>query len=328
MAQLDYSALMEHALGDPKLVAFGEHLPLLLERNLNAERSSDLLHWLEACRLLPDITPSSIDLDNAAIRIGTAADINETQRSDIEKQLRVMHPWRKGPFNLFGINLDTEWRSDLKWNRIKDVMGSLAGQKVLDVGCGNGYHAWRMRGVGADLVVGIDPTLLFVMQFHAIQHFIRDDAVHVVPARLEELPEQLEAFDTTFSMGVLYHRRSPFEHLAKLKGTLKPGGLLVLETLVIDGAAGEVLVPEDRYAKMNNVWFLPSPPTLASWLRKAGYQQVEFVDMSITTTEEQRNTPWMTFQSLPDYLDPADNSKTVEGHPAPRRAIFVARKPA
>ena len=77
-------------------------------------------------------------------------------------------------------------------------------------------------------------------------------------------------FDTVFSMGVLYHRRSPFHHLAELKNCLKPDGELVLETLVIDGKRGEVLVPERRYSKMHNVWFLPSCLTLESWLKRSG----------------------------------------------------------
>lgn len=326
MALLDYSPLMLR-LEQANLDTLAEALPLLIERNLNAERSGDLLRWLDAFNTLPALTPSSINLDTAAIRIGETNDTNDKQKLILEKALRTLHPWRKGPFDVFGIQIDTEWRSDLKWNRLTAALGSLAGQKVLDVGCGSGYHCWRMRGAGADLVIGIEPTLLFVMQFHAIQRYINDSAVHVVPARLEELPAGLECFDTTFSMGVLYHRRSPFDHLAELKNTLKAGGLLVLETLVIDGKAGETLVPEGRYGKMGNVWFLPSPATLESWLRKAGYQEIRCVDISITTQEEQRSTPWMTFQSLSDFLDPADSSKTIEGHPAPRRALFMARKP-
>ncbi|MEW8068099.1 MAG: DUF1698 domain-containing protein, partial [Candidatus Thiodiazotropha endolucinida] len=45
-----------------------------------------------------------------------------------------------------------------------------------------------------------------------------------------------------------------------------------------------------------------------------------------TTIEEQRATEWMRFESLADYLDPADRSLTIEGYPAPRRAVFVARQ--
>ncbi|OXE29836.1 hypothetical protein CA163_26525, partial [Vibrio parahaemolyticus] len=51
------------------------------------------------------------------------------------------------------------------------------------------------------------------------------------------------------------------------------------------------------------------------------------VDENVTSVDEQRTTDWMTHNSLPDYLDPNDPSKTVEGYPAPRRAVLVARKP-
>jgi tRNA (mo5U34)-methyltransferase len=51
------------------------------------------------------------------------------------------------------------------------------------------------------------------------------------------------------------------------------------------------------------------------------------VDISTTSIEEQRSTEWMKFESLKDFLDPEDPSKTVEGHPAPIRAVFVAEAP-
>src|SRR5690606_10840368 len=138
------------------------------------------------------------------------------------------------------------------------------GRTVLDVGCGNGYHAWRMVGGGAELVIGIDPTLLSVVQFLTVRHFAGDIPVYVLALGIEDVPQGLRAFDTVFSMGVLYHRRSPLDHLLELKACLRSGGELVLETLVIDGGAGQVLVPEDRYAQMRNVWFIPSCPTLLS----------------------------------------------------------------
>jgi tRNA (mo5U34)-methyltransferase len=148
--------------------------------------------------------------------------------------------------------------------------------------------------------------------------------IDVLPVGIEDLPTKLHAFDTVFSMGVFYHRKSPMDHLRELKEALRPGGQLVLETLVIEGALGEVLVPEGRYAKMNNVWFLPSCATLLSWLRKLGFHNPRVVDICPTTKEEQRATAWMKFQSLPEFLDPFDSSLTAEGHPAPIRAVFVA----
>ena len=133
--------------------------------------------------------------------------------------------------------------------------------------------------------------------------------------------------DTVFSMGVLYHRRSPFEHLGELLDALRRGGELVLETLVVEGDAERVLVPADRYAMMRNVWFIPSPAAMLGWLRRAGFREARLVDVAATTTQEQRRTPWMRFESLADFLDPADPRLTREGYPAPLRAVFIASRP-
>jgi tRNA (mo5U34)-methyltransferase len=237
-----------------------------------------------------------------------------------------LHPWRKGPYEICGLQIDTEWRSDWKWSRLQDEIEPLRDRLVLDVGCGNGYHAWRMAGEGVKAVIGIDPTQLFLFQFAAMRKYLGTGAsVHLLPLGIEDIPPNLQAFDTVFSMGVFYHRRSPFSHLSELKGCLRRGGELVLETLVIEGEGGRVLVPESRYAKMRNVWFIPSPQTLMNWLDRAGFRDVRLIDVSLTTTGEQRATPWMRFESLADFLDPVDPRLTVEGYPAPRRAILTAR---
>jgi tRNA (mo5U34)-methyltransferase len=237
------------------------------------------------------------------------------------------HPWRKGPYNLFDIHINTEWRSDWKWERLLPHIQSLKGRKVLDVGGGNGYHGWRMLGEEAEIVLGIDPTLVFVMQYHVMQRYIESEKHFVVPIGIEALPQNLQFFDTVFSMGVLYHRRSPIDHLYDLRSCLRSGGELVLETLVIDGQLGDTLMPASRYAKMRNVWFLPSISTMILWLERSGFKNVRCVDVDVTSLEEQRSTDWMTFESLADFLDPNDINKTIEGYPAPKRAIFLADAP-
>jgi tRNA (mo5U34)-methyltransferase len=184
-----------------------------------------------------------------------------------------------------------------------------------------------MHGAGAARVIGIDPGLLFLFQFLAVKNYLNDVPVDLLPLRIEDLPPKLQAFDTTFSMGVLYHRRSPLDHLLELKDTLRNGGELVLETLVIEGPEGASLMPEDRYGQMRNVWFLPSCATLLRWLDRCGFVNARVVDVTATTTEEQRSTDWMRFNSLQDFLDPDDPSRTVEGYPGPLRATLVANKP-
>lgn len=320
----DYTPLLTALETLPALRAWGRQLPAQLDAGLSIARWGDLPAWRAALAQLPALRPSRIDLRDS-VRIGSAADATDTERAQLRAALMDLHPWRKGPFELFGVQIDSEWRSDWKWQRVAPHLDDLAGRLVLDVGCGNGYYALRMVGAGAARVIGIDPSARFVMQFEALRRYLGAVAADVLPLGIEHLPRELAAFDTVFSMGVLYHRRSPFDHLRELRELLRPGGQLVLETLVIDGGPGQVLVPEGRYAKMANVWFLPTPDTLVSWLRKAGFREPRVVDVTPTTAAEQRRSEWMRFESLADFLDPEDTTRTVEGHPAPLRAICLAR---
>ncbi|AWP32628.1 tRNA 5-methoxyuridine(34)/uridine 5-oxyacetic acid(34) synthase CmoB [Pantoea eucalypti] len=281
--------------------------------------------WYKSLEYLPLLEPQKLDLLHSVT--ADRDDISDRHRQGIEKLLRNLMPWRKGPYFLYGTHINTEWRSDWKWERVLPHISSLAGRTVLDVGCGSGYHMWRMIGAGAHLVVGIDPMQLFLVQFEAVRKLLNDDRrAHMLPLGIEQLPA-LQAFDTVFSMGVLYHRRSPLDHLLQLKNQLVSGGELVLETLVIEGDVNQVLVPGERYAQMRNVFFIPSAEALKSWLEKSGFVDVRIVDFALTTTEEQRRTDWMTSESLAEFLDPDDPSKTVEGYPAPLRAVLVATKP-
>ncbi|WP_165432113.1 tRNA 5-methoxyuridine(34)/uridine 5-oxyacetic acid(34) synthase CmoB [Atlantibacter hermannii] len=282
--------------------------------------------WHSSVEHLPSLTPHSLDLLHS-VTARSELPLSEGHRQRIETLLRNLMPWRKGPFSLYGVDIDTEWRSDWKWERVLPHLSSLEGRTILDVGCGSGYHLWRMIGAGAHLAVGIDPMQLFLCQFEAVRKLLGDDQrAHLLPLGIEQLPA-LKAFDTVFSMGVLYHRRSPLDHLWQLKDQLVSEGELVLETLVVEGDENTVLVPGERYAQMRNVYFIPSALALKNWLEKCGFVDVRIVDHCVTTLEEQRRTDWMTTDSLAAFLDPNDRSKTVEGYPAPLRAVLVARKP-
>jgi len=305
-------------------------LPLLdgqIKQGLCSDTYGNLSGWKKALTELPEIVSKEIDLNASQVAVSPENNLTENELQTLKTTLKKLMPWRKGPYMIHGVEIDTEWRSDLKWQRLSSAIQPLAGRTILDVGCGNGYHAWRMRGMGADLVIGIDPSPLFVMQFQALQHFIQDDRTYVLPLGIETLPDNLQAFDTVFSMGVFYHRKSPIEHLYQLRNALKSGGELVLETLVITGDEFQVLMPEGRYAQMRNVWFLPSSLAMIKWLQRCGFKNVKRIDENVTSTNEQRSTEWMEFHSLENFLDPLDKSKTIEGYPAPLRAIFTAEAP-
>jgi tRNA (mo5U34)-methyltransferase len=291
------------------------------ENNLHG----DYKHWQKTLEALPSVEVKSNTNLVSSVEVGELVDFNQGEFKRLENLMKKFKPWRKGPYHIHGLHIDTEWRSDFKWDRLADHISDLTGRYVLDIGCGSGYHLWRMRGAGAKFVVGVDPTQLFLMQFNAVKHFIDDDQVHLLPLGIEQLPE-LKSFDTVFSMGVLYHRRSPIDFLYQLKAQLVKGGELVLETLIVDGDENTVLVPGERYAKMRNVWFLPSEKAMCAWLTRCGFSNVRVVNTDITALDEQRKTEWIDTESLKDFLDPEDSSKTIEGYPAPKRAIFIANK--
>lgn len=313
--------LLENGLG-----LFADEFQRILEQRFHQRYHGELQHWLQAVAALPEIQADRIAFGDS-VSIDSTKPIDPQDKQQLLDCLELFHPWRKGPFNLFGINIDTEWRSNLKWQRVLPHIQPLKNRKVLDVGCGNAYYGWRMLAEEPRWVLGVDPSQKFMMQFLVMKHFARDYPIDYLPLRGEDLPPRMAAFDTVFSMGVLYHRRSPFDHLEELKQCLVPGGELVLETLIIKGEANEVLVPADRYAQMRNVWFIPSAATLRGWLERIGFKEVKLVDLSQTTTTEQRSTDWMRFHSLADYLDPVDLGLTIEGYPAPLRATFTAQNP-
>ena len=88
-----------------------------------------------------------------------------------------------------------------------------------------------MLAENPELVVGIEPSVLFNLQFQALQSYIQRPEVCLLPFGIEVLPDDLNWFDTVFSMGVLYHRKNPIDHIYDLKSLLRPGGELCLETL-------------------------------------------------------------------------------------------------
>jgi tRNA (mo5U34)-methyltransferase len=323
---INYQPLYQ-ALSDLKADDWVDMLPEQISQAFDLNSNGNAAKWLDIIDQLPAKKPDICDLNTDLIKIGGSSEIDENSRNELKQQLKAFHPWRKGPYDIFGIHIDTEWRSDWKWNRLKQHIAPLNNRLVLDVGCGNGYHCWRMLGAGAKMVVGVDPLLLNVIQFHVIRKLIGEKAVFVLPIGLESIPDEIRVFDTVFSMGVLYHRRSPIDHLLELKDCLQPGGELILETLVIDGKNGEFLMPEGRYAKMRNVWFLPSCETLISWMKRCGFKNCRVIDVNTTTIEEQRSTEWMEFYSLKEFLDPQNLKLTCEGLPAPKRAIILANAP-
>ncbi len=298
----------------------------LLDEKYANPKHGHFKDWQKIFETLPNISSSLSDLNKDTVLLGNSEDASSEQKLSLEASLKALCPWRKGPFEIFGIHIDTEWRSDWKWSRIAPHL-DLKDKLILDIGCGNGYYALRMQAMGAKLVIGVDPSWHYIFQFHTLQKYSSLlQRAFVLPFGFEELPENMPKFDTIFSMGVLYHRQEPQKHLSQVYAKIEMGGQFILETLIIDDEDADVLIPNERYANMRNVWVLPSIDLLKTWLSEVGFKKIKVVDTTMTTVEEQRQTEWMTRYSLAQALKPDDHSLTIEGYPAPLRATIIAEK--
>ena len=310
---VNWAALIQHV---PQWQATAD----VLSERFHSSFHGDFDRWQAALDELPTIEVTSSALGDVVSVSGT---VDRSQAKSLRTTLMELHPWRKGPFNLFGVEIDCEWRSDWKWQRVAPHVKQITNARILDVGSGNGYFGWRMLQQGASLVVGVDPTLIFCMQHRAINKYLNDDRNWVIPLKFEELPTA--QFDTVFSMGVIYHRRKPRDHARRLFEFTRPGGQVVVESLVVEDMRS--LKPAGRYARMANVHTVPSTRKLCGWLSDAGFIDVKLVDVTETTIREQRSTSWMRFESLEEALDPDNPRLTVEGLPAPSRGVVVATRP-
>lgn len=313
-----------------------------------AKLNSELNQWFSSCL---DVALDSIDLNkkkfqqydrffsmlpkiSAEIKVDTGV-INFEKSSVLEHQAELspklkncimqLIPWRKGPFKLFGIPIDTEWDCSFKWNRLIDKIPTIQGDAILDIGSGNGYFAWRMRAAGAGLVVCLDPGFIPLVQFQFLSHFSNDANIRFIPISLEDSPKGGRLFDKIFMMGTLYHSKAPFDHLKDASSLLKQNGFLVLETLIHKSDQNCLFVPQEKYARMPNVWHIPSVSAVKSWLIRLGYSDIDLISVDKTTENEQRATEYMPFESLGNGLHEADNGLTIEMYPRPIRAIFVAQ---
>ncbi len=252
-------------------------------------------------------------------------EIDEETKRVVEEAAWAMRPWRKGPFELFGTFIDSEWRSYIKYNLLEPHF-DLRGKDLADIGCNNGYYLFRMLSHSPASLTGFDPSPLFKTQFDLIDRFVQSSITYELLG-VEHLPLYPKRFDTIFCLGVLYHRSDPVATLKWLRQGLKKGGELFLDTFYIEGEEPVALCPAKTYSKIPNVHFVPTILALRNWCESAGLEEFEVLATKPTTFEEQRKTKWIEGQSLEDFLDPKDPTRTIEGYPAPRRVYVKLRRP-
>ncbi|MEV9498824.1 tRNA 5-methoxyuridine(34)/uridine 5-oxyacetic acid(34) synthase CmoB [Aliarcobacter butzleri] len=279
------------------------------------------LQLKEACK----IEKSNLKIDYGDwFSIGNRADLGDEEYEIIVQTAKKLIPWRKGPFKIFDLEIDSEWQSNIKYNLIRPYF-NLKDKVVADIGCNNGYYMFRMLEDKPKRLIGFDPSPLTLHQFEFINHFVKSDIVYEMLG-VEHLEFYNHKFDFIFMLGVLYHRPDPVGTLKSLARGLNSKGEILIDTFMIDGDDEICLTPNKRYSKIPNIYFIPTIPALKNWLERAGFENIEVLATTITTSQEQRKTPWSFDESLEDFLDPTDSSKTVEGYPAPKRVYVKARK--
>lgn len=263
------------------------------------------------------------DLNQPAVTIGIDSELTDHQRDSIYQHCRTLMPWKKGPYRLFGIDIDSEWRSDYKWQRLEKRLGNLKEQKVADIGCHNGYFMFRLASTDAKLIIGFDPNARWYFKFHFLQRFTQLPQLYYEPFGVEHLDLYENFFDTVLCLGILYHQTDPVTILRKIHNSLTTGGRLFVDCQGIAGDDDLVLVPRQKYAGASGQWYLPTRSALSNWLARTNYRNIEVFYDEPLSTDEQRATDWARIASLKNFID---GQQTVEGYPAPRRFYVVAQR--
>jgi len=108
-------------------------------------------------------------------------------------------------------------------------LDSLAGLRILDIGCGGGVLCEPLARLGASMV-GADPSAsnIEVAQFHAAQSGL---AIDYRNTSAEALAAAGEAFDVVLAMEVVEHVADVGLFVELAAAMVKPGGLLFVATL-------------------------------------------------------------------------------------------------
>lgn len=297
-------------------------LALLREERKKWLTWKNIIPYQEAIKNLPSHEDVEVTLTDT-VQI-TIPNLSKEESSQIKETALLMKPWRKGPFGINDLFIDSEWQSQIKYNLLEPHF-DLRDKVVGDIGCNNGYYLFRMFSQKPKKLIGFDPSAIYYSQFQFLDHYIKSDIVYELLG-VEHVEFYEHKFDTLFCLGVLYHRSDPVAMLKSLFKGLNKGGELILDTFMIDGEEEMCLTPRDRYSKIPNIYFVPTVPALINWCHRAGFESVEVLETMVTEANEQRKTEWIDTQSLEDYLDPNDKTKTVEGYPAPKRVYIKAMK--
>jgi 2-polyprenyl-3-methyl-5-hydroxy-6-metoxy-1,4-benzoquinol methylase len=182
------------------------------------------------------------------------------------------------------------WTMALSRQALRQV--DLTGKRCLDVGAVDGFMSIVMKKLGADRVVSVDcldwrKQIITSTAAHGvdIEYVPRVGSLNLIDRMIEvhKLADRGGddfAFDVVLCSGVMYHVLSPLHLIGALRTLVRPGGLVFLETAVIQD--------HDHYMTFNHLggglyiytytdsWFV-TPPLLDYLLRMFYFQPIDMV---------------------------------------------------
>lgn len=143
-----------------------------------------------------------------------------------------------------------------EWQTLEKLMPDFAGKRVLDLGCGYGWHCIYAAERGAESVTGID---LSEKMLETARQKTQSDRVEYLRMAMEDVDFPAGSFDIVFSSLALHYVRD-YEALAgRVYQMLAPGGVFLFsvehpvftaygsQDWYYDGEGGILHFPVDNY---------------------------------------------------------------------------------
>lgn len=114
-----------------------------------------------------------------------------------------------------------------EWPVLREMVGDVAGQRVVDLGCGFGWFCRWARENGASTVTGLDISENMLARARAATS---DPAITYARADLATLTLPEGAFELAYSSLALHYVEDVARLMAKIHAALAPGGRFVFST--------------------------------------------------------------------------------------------------
>ena len=266
-----------------------------------------------------------IEINLSSIKLNSVNTFTELAQAKINKIIEQLTPWRLGDYLIFNNLIKSEWNCDFRWKLIDKYIPFLNNKKVADIGANNGYFSFRLLEFNPSQLLCFEPNDLYNLQLYFIASLLKNNSIKIIKNGVENLINYDSSFDFILFMGVLYHRENPIETLKNIYFALKANGVAIVESICIEGDSDLVLFPYKSYAKMKNIWYIPSESVLKYWCEIAGFRYIQKIFNYYVTEDHQKKSEHSPNESLSDFLS-EDGLKTVEGYPPPYKVGYLCKK--